>query len=142
MHKVRIDPDWWVTSRLPAFEAMRALGITDRAVAQAMGVSQPTIANWATGKETMPLVRWMALNFVVWRLVEWLGRAIRTTDFEDPRHADRAVAMWQAAGAWAALSRRELKDVVAEPGPELVKRAEELGWKMIDRLGMVEPEDR
>jgi hypothetical protein len=140
----------WVTGRVATFEATRALGLSDLRVAVLMGVAQPTVANWARGKEAMPHVRWLALDFLIWRLIEWLGRAARSLpsadDFEDPKHARRIVAARQAAGVWAELSRQEIRETIGKPGPELVKRAEELMWKMIDELaarGMVEaPADR
>jgi transcriptional regulator with XRE-family HTH domain len=150
MPKLTIPLAAWVTNRLATFEAARALGLSDQRVAQLMGVSQPTIANWARGKEPIPDVRWLALNYLVWRLIEWLppraGRPLPPADdFEDPKWAKRIVAARQAAGVWAELSRQEIKETIGEPGPELIKRAEELMWKMMGELaarGMVEDFER
>ena len=145
MPTLTIPLDKWVTSRLATFEATRALGLTDQRLAQVMGVSQPTMTNWAKGKEPMPHVRWLALDLLVWRLIEWLPpRAARPLpppdDFEDPKYARRIVAARGAAGVWAELSHQEIRETIGDPGPELTKRAEELMWKMMDELaarGMV-----
>jgi hypothetical protein len=135
----------WVTGRLATFEATRALGLSDQRLAQLMGVSQPAVANWAKGTTRIPEVRWLALNFLVWRLIEWFGRAARSMppadDFEDPKHARRFEVARRAAGLWAELSRQEIQETIGEPGPELTKRAEELMWQMMHELaarGMVE----
>jgi hypothetical protein len=147
MPKLTIPLATWVTGRLATFEAARALGLSDQRVAQLMQVSQPTIANWARGKEPIPHVRWLALDSLVWRLIEWLrpraGRPLPPA--EDPKWAKRVVAACQAAGVWAELSRQEIKETIGEPDPELMKRAEELMWKMMEELaarGMVEGFER
>jgi hypothetical protein len=128
-----------VTERPPILEAIRSLGLNDRMIAELMGVTSVAVNQWALGKRPIPLVRHLALLFLVGRLTGRIGAAVPPQS----RYARRAAVAREAALAWAELAKHELgEEVGGELGPELLertypgmlKRSFELGGQMLAKL--------
>ena len=62
-----------VTDRLPIFSALKVLGLSYAEIGRLLGVSTVSVHHWAVGKKPLPLVRFLALQFLVGRLVGIIG---------------------------------------------------------------------
>jgi hypothetical protein len=106
-----------VAERPPILEATRALGVNDSMLARALGISKMTVADWGLGKRPIPIVRHLALLFLVTRLTGLVGAKYPPQS----RYARRAAIARDAAIAWANLARDELDEDTAG-----IYRAEDL----------------
>jgi hypothetical protein len=120
-----------VTDRPPIFEATRSLGLNDRKIARLMGISPEAIHQFIKGKKPLPIVRALALQFLVTRLTGLVGAA-----YPPPtRYARRAQIAIDAAKAWCQLARDELEEDTGRVyRAEDIERGVALGERMLARL--------
>jgi hypothetical protein len=120
-----------VTERAPIFEATRSLGLNDRKIAQLMGISPEAVHQFVNGKKPLPLVRHLALLYLVTRLTGVVGAAYPP----NTRFARRAQVAIDAAKAWAECARSELEeDTGGVYRAEDIERGYEIGELMLARL--------
>jgi hypothetical protein len=120
-----------VTDRPPILEAVRALGLADRTIAGLMDISAVAVNRWAMGKDPIPQVRYLALLFLVTRLVGIVGEKFPPQS----RYARRAAVARDAASAWAKLARDELdEDVRGVYQAETIERSVAMGEQMVAKL--------
>src|SRR5215216_3000231 len=92
------------SDRLPIFSALQVLGFNYAQVGRLLGVSTMSISEWASAKKPIPVVRHLALLFLVTRLTG-------VVDARNPpqtRYARRAEIAIDAARRWSQLARDEL----------------------------------
>jgi hypothetical protein len=120
-----------VTDRAPIFEATRSLGLNDRKIAQLMGISPEAVHQFVNGKKPLPIVRHLALLYLVTRLTGLVGAAYAP----NTRYARRAQVKIDAAKAWCQLARDELdEDVSGIYHADQIERGYELGQRMLAKL--------
>ena len=87
---------------------------------------------WAVGKKPLSVVRMIALQFLVTRLVGLVGAAHPP----QTRYAQRAQIAINAATAWAKLARDELHEDCGGGVYHAadIERGTALGQRMLDRL--------
>jgi hypothetical protein len=93
-----------VARRPPILQATAALGFSDAEVARALRVAPMVVSQWANGQRPIPIVRHLALSFVVEREVE---RLRSDADLECMDQARRLKVTYDACSKWLALSRLE-----------------------------------
>jgi hypothetical protein len=119
------------SDRQPIFSALNVLGLKDAATARLLGVAAVPVHLWATGKQPVPLVRHLALLFVVGRLTGLIGAKYPLNS----RHARRAQIAIDAATAWAKLARDELdEDAGGVLDDVALIRGYELGERILARM--------
>ena len=94
-----------VTDRLPIFSALHVLGLSYAEIGRLLGVSTVTVHHWAVGKKPLPLVRFLALQFLVGRLVGIIGAKYPPRT----RYARREEIARNAAESYMLLARDELE---------------------------------
>jgi hypothetical protein len=120
-----------VSDRLPIFSALHVLGLSYAEIGRLLGVSTVSVHEWATGKKPLPLVRHLALQFLVTRLTGVVGAKFPP----QTRYARRAQIARDAAIAWAELSRDEMaEDTGGVFQAKTVERGMALGQRMLARL--------
>jgi DNA-binding transcriptional regulator YdaS (Cro superfamily) len=120
-----------VGERLPIFSALDVLGLSYAEIGRLLGVSTVSVHHWATGKKPLPLVRHLALLFLVTRLTGVVGAA----DLPQTRYARRAEIAIDAARRWCQLARDELEeDQRGTYHAEDIERGIALGQRMLARL--------
>jgi hypothetical protein len=125
-----IAPDR-VSDRPPIFSALYVLGLRDAELARLLGVSTVAVHLWASGKKPIPLVRHLALLFLVTRLTGVVGAKCPPQS----RYARRAQIARDAATAWAALARDEIdEDTGGVYTAETIERGLALGERMLANL--------
>jgi DNA-binding transcriptional regulator YdaS (Cro superfamily) len=119
-------------ARPPIFSALEVLGFNYAHIGRLMGISTMTVSEWATGKRPLPIVRALALQYLVARLTGIIGR-----DLPPPntRYARRAQVAIDAAARWCQLAKDELKEDTGDVfHAEDIERGVALGERMLDRL--------
>jgi hypothetical protein len=117
--------------RLPIFSALHVLGFNYAHVGRLLGVSTMSVSDWANGKKPVPLVRHLALQFVVTRLTGIVGAKYPP----QTRFARRSQIAVDAAIKWAQLSRDELhEDTGGVFEAETIERGIAMGERIIARL--------
>jgi hypothetical protein len=117
--------------RLPIFSALHVLGFSYAEVGRLLGVSTMSISDWANGKKPLPVVRHLALLFLVTRLTGVVG----AKHPPQTRFARRAQIAVDAAARWCELARDELEeDTGGIYRAEDIERGTALGQRMLDRL--------
>jgi hypothetical protein len=120
-----------VTDRLPIFSALHVLGLSYAEIGRLLGVSTVTVHHWAVGKKPLPLVRFLALQFLVGRLVGIIGAKYPP----QTRYARRAEIARNAAESYLLLARDELEeDSRGIYRAEDLERAVGLGERMLAKL--------
>jgi hypothetical protein len=120
-----------VTDRPPILEATRSLGINDRRLGKLMGIAPEQVHKWATGKTPIPVIRQLAMLFLVTRLTGIVGAASPP----QTRYARRAATARDAAKAWCALANDELhEDLGGVFHAEQIERGIAMGELMIAQL--------
>jgi hypothetical protein len=120
-----------VTDRLPIFSALNVLGLSYAEIGRLLGVSTVSVHHWAVGKKPLPLVRFLALQFLVGRLVGIIGGQYPP----QTRYARRAEIARSAAEAYLLLARDELEeDSRGIYRAEDIERAFALGQRLLARL--------
>jgi DNA-binding transcriptional regulator YdaS (Cro superfamily) len=118
--------------RPPIFSALEVLGFNYAHIGRLLGVTTMSVSDWATGKKPLPIVRALALNYLVARLTGIIGR-----DLPPPqtRYARRAQVALDAAARWCQLARDELEeDTGGVYRAEDIERGVALGERMLARL--------
>jgi hypothetical protein len=119
------------SERQPIFSALHVLGLRDAEIGRSFGLSTVSVHKWAASKEPIPLIRYLALQFLVTRLVGLVGakNPLQT------RYARRAAIAVDAATRWAALAHDELnEDTGGVYQAQDIERAIALGQRMLARL--------
>jgi hypothetical protein len=120
-----------VSDRLPIFSALHVLGLGYAEIGRLLGVSTVSVHHWATGKKPLPIVRAIALQFLVTRLTGLVGAAYPP----NTRYARRAEIAREAAERWCLLARDELEeDTGGVYRAEDIERGYELGQRMLAKL--------
>jgi transcriptional regulator with XRE-family HTH domain len=120
-----------VSDRLPIFSALNVLGLSYAEIGRQLGVTTVTVHEWARGKKPLPLVRHLALLFLVGRLTKIIG----AKHPPQTRYARRSEIAVEAAIKWAALARDEIEeDTRGVYRAEDIERATGLGERMVKRL--------
>jgi hypothetical protein len=119
-----------VGDRPPVFLALHVLEFNYAQIGRLMGVTTMTVHEWATGKKPIPVVRHLALLFLVTRLTGVVGAEPPQT-----RYARRAAIAIDAATRWARLARDELdEDTRGIYRAEDIERGIALGERMVAKL--------
>jgi hypothetical protein len=119
------------SERQPIFSALEVLGLRYAEIGRLAGVSTKSVHMWATGKEPIPLIRHLALQFLVTRLTGLVGAKYPP----NTRYARRSQIAIDAANAWAKLSRDEMdEDTGGVYQAEDLERGIALGQRMLARL--------
>jgi hypothetical protein len=94
-----------VAQRPPILQATTALGFSDAEVARALRVVPMVVSQWANGQRPIPMVRHLALSFIV----EWENERLRQAADPDNAfdQARRLKVTYDACSHWLALSRLE-----------------------------------
>jgi hypothetical protein len=117
--------------RPPIFSALHVLGFSYAEIGRLLGVTTMSVHEWATGKRPIPLVRHLALQFVVTRLTGIVGAKYPP----HTRYAKRSAVAVEAAIKWAQLSRDELaEDTGGAYRAEDIERGIALGERVVARL--------
>jgi hypothetical protein len=117
--------------RPPILSALAILGLNHAALGRLFGISTMAVSQWATGDRPIPLVRHLALLFLVTRLTG----VIDPTHPPQTRYARRAQIAVDAASRWCNLARDELdEDQGSTYRAEDIERGQALGQRMLDRL--------
>jgi hypothetical protein len=120
-----------VSDRSPIFSALYVLGLNNAQIGRLLGVTSMTISEWSTGKKRIPLVRHLALLFLVTRLTGVVGGK----HLPNTKYARRAEIAVDAANRWAQLARDEIDEEVGSAYTlEELHRATALGERMVGRL--------
>jgi hypothetical protein len=120
-----------VSDRLPIFSALHVLGLTYAEIGRLFGVSTVSVHHWATGKKPLPLVRNLALQFLVGRLIGVIGAAYPPKT----RYSRRAHVARDAAQAYLLLARDELEEETRRIyRAEDIERGAALGERMLAKL--------
>jgi hypothetical protein len=120
-----------VSDRLPIFSALHVLGLRDVEIGRLLGVSTVSVHQWATGKKPFPLIRRLALNYLVGRLVGIIGGKYPP----QTRFARRAEIARAAAEAYLLLDRDEFEeDTRRIYQAEDIERAAALGERLLVQL--------
>jgi hypothetical protein len=120
-----------VSDRLPIFSALHVLGLRDVEIGRLLGVSTVSVHQWATGKKPFPLIRRLALNYLVGRLVGIIGAKYPP----QTRFARRAEIARAAAEAYLLLDRDEFEeDTRRIYQAEDIERAAALGERLLVQL--------
>jgi DNA-binding transcriptional regulator YdaS (Cro superfamily) len=119
-------------ARPPIFSALEVLGFGYAHISRLLGVSTMSVSEWATGKKPLPIVRALALNFLVARLTGIIGANLPPPQ---TRYARRAQVALDAAARWCQLARDELEeDTGGVYRAEDIERGMALGQRMLERL--------
>jgi hypothetical protein len=117
--------------RPPILSALHVLGFSYAEVGRLLGITTMSVHEWATNRRPIPLVRHLALQFVVTRLVGIVG----AKHPPQTRYARRSQIAVEAATKWAQLSRDELaEDTGGAYRAEDIERGIALGERVIARL--------
>jgi hypothetical protein len=120
-----------VIDRPPVLSALAVLGLNYAHIGRLAGVATMTVSNWATGNRPLPLVRHLALQFLVARLTGLVG----AKEPPNTNYARRSQITVEAATRWAALARDELNEQTGGVySGEDIGRGYELGRRMLARL--------
>jgi DNA-binding transcriptional regulator YdaS (Cro superfamily) len=118
--------------RPPIFSALEVLGFNYAHIGRLLGVTTMSVSDWATGKRPLPLIRALALNYLVARLTGIIGKNLPPPQ---TRYARRAQVAIDAAERWCRLARDELEeDTRGVYRAEDLERGMALGQRMFDRL--------
>jgi hypothetical protein len=122
-----------VSDRPPIFSALYVLGLNNAQIGRLLRVTSMTISEWSTGRKRIPLVRHLALLFMVTRLTGVVGGK----HLPNTRYARRAEIAVDAANRWAQLARAEIAEEVGSTyTAEELERSYELGRRMLAKLEM------
>jgi transcriptional regulator with XRE-family HTH domain len=122
--------DDWVSERLPVMEALRSLGLRDRQIARALGISRVALSDWAGCRKPIPPLRHATLIWLVGVLIGRFGKLQLHS-----RYARRSQVARTAAQGWLDLARDELlEDLGADFPDEILIQAHELGKQTLARL--------
>jgi hypothetical protein len=117
--------------RPPILSALSVLGFNYAQIGRLFGIPTMTVSEWATGKRPIPLVRRLAMHFLLGRLTGKVDRAHPP----QTRYARRAQIAVDAAIAWAKLDNEEqAEDTGGVLLKEDVRRGMALGQRMLDKL--------
>jgi hypothetical protein len=120
-----------VIDRLPAFNALAALGLNYAHIGRLFGVSTEMVSCWATGKKPLDRVRRFTLEYLAARLSKLIGEKYPLNN----RYARRAEIVMETARRWSELSVQELRE---ETGgvytDEEIARAFALAERIMARL--------
>jgi hypothetical protein len=131
MHKAHSVALNRASDRLPIFSALNVLGLKDAATARLLGVAAVPVHLWATGKDPIPVVRQLALLFVVGRVTGLICEKYPSNS----RYARRAQIAIDAAKAWCQLAWDELdEDTGCVYRADQIERGHALGERMLARL--------
>jgi hypothetical protein len=120
-----------VADRLPIFSALNVLGMSYAEIGRHLGVTTVSVHEWARGKKPLPLVRHLALLFLVGRLTAVIG----VKHPPNTRYARRSEIAIEAARKWAELAREEIaEDTQGVYQAEELERAIGLGQRIVHRL--------
>lgn len=120
----------WVGERLPIFEALRSIGLRDRQIARALGISRVAVSDWAGGRRPIPPLRHATLIWLVGVLIGRFGKAQLNS-----RYARRSQLARDSAERWLNLARDEvLEDIGGDFPVEILRQAHEAGKQMLARL--------
>jgi DNA-binding transcriptional regulator YdaS (Cro superfamily) len=118
--------------RPPIFSALEVLGFNYAHIGRLLGVSTMSVSDWATGKKPLPIIRALALQYLVARLTGVIGRNLPPPQ---TRYARRAQVAIDAAARWLQLARDELEeDTGGVYRADDIERGAALGERMLAKL--------
>ena len=122
-----------VIDRLPAFNALAALGLNYAHLGRLFGVSTEMVSCWALGKKPLNRVRRFALEYLAARLSKLIGEKYPMNN----AYARRAEIVMETARRWSELSVQELREEEATDGvytDDEIARAAALIERIMARL--------
>jgi len=121
-----------VGERPPIFSALEALGFNYAHIGRLLGVSTMSVSEWASAKKPMPVVRALALQYLVARLTRVIGAKLPPPH---TRYARRSQVAIDASVRWLQLARDELEeDTGGVYRAEDLERGHALGQRMVAHL--------
>jgi hypothetical protein len=116
--------------RPAVLECTALLKITDSQLARLFGLTPSAVCAWANRREQIPLIRQLALIYLVSRLAGLFDQV----DADSSIHARRAHLFRQTLDAWLNIAAEELGPV--RPSPELRHAADCMAYRLLAALGV------
>jgi DNA-binding transcriptional regulator YdaS (Cro superfamily) len=118
--------------RPPIFSALEVLGFNYAHIGRLLSVSTMAVSDWASAKKPMPVVRALALQYLVARLTRVIGANLPPPQ---TRYARRSQVAIDASVRWLQLARDELEeDTGGVYRAEDLERGHALGQRMVAHL--------
>jgi hypothetical protein len=115
----------------PIFSALHVLGFNSAEIGRLFGVTTVSVHEWTANKKKIPIVRHLALLFLVTRLTGLVGANYPPQS----RYARRAAIARDAAIAWAKLAKDEMEeDTAGVYRAEDLERGVALGERLLAKL--------
>ena len=118
--------------RPPIFSAVEVLGFNYAHIGRLLGVSSMAVSDWASAKKPMPVIRALALQYLVARLTRVIGANLPPPH---TRYARRSQVAIEVSARWLQLARDELEeDTGGVYRAEDIERGAALGERMFAQL--------